>query len=328
MLAVVHFCKLYKHYLIGKPFLVRTDHAALKWLKSFKQPEGQVARWLEELSVFDMDDIEHRPGRKHSNADGLSRGPCPQCKMDHYGEKIRRGKASTTPIDHSNVITRSQAKTETKTTSEDLSSNWLASFNLNTESFKLQQASDPVLSEVASWVRDGVRPKFSQISPSGSDVKFYWSQFESLCVMNDLLVRKLDQNDNIKLQILVPPSLRNDVMTECHSVLTAGHLGIAKTIGNVKKRFLWPGMRKDVQFYVQSCDPCAKFKADRRKRKAGLKDIRVGVPMERVCIDIVGPFPVSSQRNKYDSGDRLLHEVCRDLCHAKSRTLFCGTSTD
>ena len=299
LLAVVHFCKLYKHYLIGKPFIVRTDHAALKWLKSFKQPEGQVARWLEELSVFDMEDIEHRPGRKHSNADGLSRGPCPQCKMDHYGEKIRRGKAATTPIDHSNVITRSQAKTETKTTSEDLSSNWLASFNLNTESFKLQQASDPVLSEVASWVRDGVRPKFSQISPSGSDVKFYWSQFESLCVMNDLLVRKLDQNDNIKLQILVPPSLRNDVMTECHSVLTAGHLGIAKTIGNVKKRFLWPGMRKDVQFYVQSCDPCAKFKADRRKRKAGLKDIRVGVPMERVCIDIVGPFPVSSQGNRY-----------------------------
>ena len=299
LLAVVHFCKLYKHYLIGKPFIVRTDHAALKWLKSFKQPEGQVARWLEELSVFDMDDIEHRPGRKHSNADGLSRGPCPQCKMDHYGEKIRRGKAATTPIDHSNVITRSQAKTETKTTSEDLSSNWLASFNLNTESFKLQQASDPVLSEVASWVRDGVRPKFSQISPSGSDVKFYWSQFESLCVINDLLVRKLDQNDNIKLQILVPPSLRNDVMTECHSVLTAGHLGIAKTIGNVKKRFLWPGMRKDVQFYVQSCDPCAKFKADRRKRKAGLKDIRVGVPMERVCIDIVGPFPVSSQGNRY-----------------------------
>ena len=299
LLAVVHFCKLYKHYLIGKPFLVRTDHAALKWLKSFKQPEGQVARWLEELSVFDMDDIEHRPGRKHSNADGLSRGPCPQCKMDHYGEKIRRGKAATTPIDHSNVITRGQAKTEMKTTSEDLSSNWLASFNLNTESFKLQQASDPVLSEVASWVRDGVRPKFSQISPSGSDVKFYWSQFESLCVMNDLLVRKLDQNDNIKLQILVPPSLRNDVMTECHSVLTAGHLGIAKTIGNVKKRFLWPGMRKDVQFYVQSCDPCAKFKADRRKRKAGLKDIRVGVPMERVCIDIVGPFPVSSQGNRY-----------------------------
>ncbi len=248
--------------MIGKPFIVRTDHAALKWLKSFKQPEGQVARWLEELSVFDMEDIEHRPGRKHSNADGLSRGPCPQCKMDHYGENIRCGRSATAPVDHSNVVTRSQMKTNTKSVNEGMSSNWLASFNLNIDSFKHQQASDPILSEVASWVRNGARPEFNQISPSGSELKFYWSQFDSLGVMNELLVRRLEQQDDVKVQILVPPGLRNDVMTECHSVLTSGHLGRAKTTANVKRRFLWPGMRKDIQLFVQSCDSCAKFKAD------------------------------------------------------------------
>ena len=36
--------------------------------------EGQLARWLEELSQFDMT-IQHRAGCKHSNADGLSRIP-------------------------------------------------------------------------------------------------------------------------------------------------------------------------------------------------------------------------------------------------------------
>ncbi len=303
LLAVVYFCKLYKHYLIGKPFLVRTDHAALKWLKSFKQPEGQVARWLEELSEFDMDDIEHRPGRKHLNADGLSRGPCPQCKMDHFGEKIRRGRSAAPPTDQVNVVTRGQTKTNVNTktngTSQDLSSNWLASFNLNTESFKQEQSSDPILSEVTKWMKDGARPKFSLVSPYGSELKFYWSQFDSLGILNGLLVRRLEQNDNVKVQILVPPSLRNDVMTECHSVLTSGHLGRAKTTSNVKRRFLWPGMRKDIQIFVQSCDSCAKFKVNGQKRKAALKDIRVGIPMERVCIDIVGPFPVSSQGNKY-----------------------------
>ena len=39
---------------------------------SFKNPEGQLARWLEELSQFDMN-ILHRPGKLHSNADGMSR---------------------------------------------------------------------------------------------------------------------------------------------------------------------------------------------------------------------------------------------------------------
>lgn len=36
--------------------------------------EGQLARWLEELSQYDLI-IQHRAGNKHSNADGLSRRP-------------------------------------------------------------------------------------------------------------------------------------------------------------------------------------------------------------------------------------------------------------
>jgi RNase H-like domain found in reverse transcriptase len=32
LLAVVHFLRLFKQYLLGCPFRVRTDHAALSWL--------------------------------------------------------------------------------------------------------------------------------------------------------------------------------------------------------------------------------------------------------------------------------------------------------
>jgi hypothetical protein len=38
----------------------------------FKHPGGQLARWLEELSHYDMK-IVNRPGRRHVNADALSR---------------------------------------------------------------------------------------------------------------------------------------------------------------------------------------------------------------------------------------------------------------
>jgi hypothetical protein len=80
LLAVVTFCRHYRHYLLGRKFLVRTDHGSLVWLTRFKNPEGQLARWLEELQQYDME-ILHREGRKHRNADGLSRipdllGPC------------------------------------------------------------------------------------------------------------------------------------------------------------------------------------------------------------------------------------------------------------
>ena len=63
--------------------VVRTDHSALRWLRSFKDPQGQVARWLEILAEFDFDVI-HRPGLRHGNADALSRIQCKQCGM-HNG---------------------------------------------------------------------------------------------------------------------------------------------------------------------------------------------------------------------------------------------------
>ena len=71
MLALVWAIRYFRPYLYGRPFLARTDHSSLKWLQSFKEPEGQVARWLQILAEFHFT-VEHRPGKKHGNADALS----------------------------------------------------------------------------------------------------------------------------------------------------------------------------------------------------------------------------------------------------------------
>ena len=49
LLPLVFFMKYFRYYLYGRHFIARTDHSALQWIRSFKEPEGQVARWLEEL---------------------------------------------------------------------------------------------------------------------------------------------------------------------------------------------------------------------------------------------------------------------------------------
>ena len=72
LLAVVTFLQHFRPYLIGSLFTIRTDHSALTWLQNFKQPEGQLARWLEKLQEFQFT-IVHHPGRAHANADALSR---------------------------------------------------------------------------------------------------------------------------------------------------------------------------------------------------------------------------------------------------------------
>ena len=78
LLAVVFFVKQFRPYLLGRKFLIRTDHSALTWLRKTPEPIGQQARWCEVLEEFDFD-IQHRPGRLHGNADALSRKPCKQC---------------------------------------------------------------------------------------------------------------------------------------------------------------------------------------------------------------------------------------------------------
>lgn len=72
LLAVLTFVQQFRHYLLGRQFLIRTDHSSLRWLLSFKSPTDQMARWLEVLSQYDFK-IIHRAGRLHVNADFLSR---------------------------------------------------------------------------------------------------------------------------------------------------------------------------------------------------------------------------------------------------------------
>ena len=61
---------------------MRTDHSSLTWLMHFNEPQGQLARWLEELSQYSIV-LKHREGRKHSNADALSRMPAEEGHCRH-----------------------------------------------------------------------------------------------------------------------------------------------------------------------------------------------------------------------------------------------------
>ncbi|GBM66822.1 Retrovirus-related Pol polyprotein from transposon 297 [Araneus ventricosus] len=74
LLAIVKSIEHFHHYLYGRKFLLRTDHASLRWLLNFKEPEGQIARWIQRLQEYDFE-IQNRKGTSHGNADALSRMP-------------------------------------------------------------------------------------------------------------------------------------------------------------------------------------------------------------------------------------------------------------
>jgi len=61
LLAIVTGLKQFRQYLLGRHFVIRTDHAALTWLRRTAEPMPQLARWLTFIKQFDYE-IEHRPG--------------------------------------------------------------------------------------------------------------------------------------------------------------------------------------------------------------------------------------------------------------------------
>ena len=61
--------KRFRQYLLRRRVLVRSDHAALTFLRHAKEPVGQQARWLDFVEQFDIT-VQRRA------ADALSRRPC------------------------------------------------------------------------------------------------------------------------------------------------------------------------------------------------------------------------------------------------------------
>lgn len=93
LLAIRYFIEYFRHYLLGRTFNVRTDHQAIRWLFQLKEPKGRIARWIEILSAYNFS-IEYRSGKKHGNADALSRCPNPRdCQCSDYNslESLRCG---------------------------------------------------------------------------------------------------------------------------------------------------------------------------------------------------------------------------------------------
>ena len=300
LLAAVFFMKQYKHYLYGKKFLLRTDHGALKWLFRFKDPSGQIARWLETLSMFDFD-IEHRPGRQHGNADGLSRVPCRQCGMggSNLVQVLTRSQASRSQQDEP-----CKAQTDGNGVAEshqDQQQNcWVSHFSH--EQLRQYQLDDPVIGKVLNMLEtESTKPSWQEVSKECADFKAYWSLWEILVQKDGVLYKQwlnpIDKTSH--LQLIVPLSLRDHLVQELHGVLTSGHLGRKKTTEKVKSWFYWVGWCADVRKFCETCPQCPKKKPSPRKPRTELKQYLTGEPLERVGLDILGPLPATYKGNRY-----------------------------
>ena len=71
---MIHALNTWKHYLLGTPFIIRTDHQSIKYFMIQTKLSDKQMRWANFLSQFNFH-IAHIAGKNNQVADALSRRP-------------------------------------------------------------------------------------------------------------------------------------------------------------------------------------------------------------------------------------------------------------
>ena len=294
LLAIVWFTEHFRHYLIGRKFLLRTDHGSLRWLFGFKEPEGQMARWLERLSRFTFD-IEHRPGVKHGNSDGMSRIPCEgNCRNCLRGHETAEGRPVVVRAVKQKPRKkrgRTERMRKQKVGSAEPPSGWLTTI-------KAWQEADPVLQLVGTWTE---RPSWAEIARERPEVKYFWSRWSQLRKIDGVwYYRWKEPRGEDRWKVIVPVEGQPTILKEHHDAHIAGHFGMEKTLSRLRQSpYFWPKLRNTVEEWCRRCQVCARTKPANSKAKVPMQTVGAGTTLERVGIGIMGPLPETRHGNRF-----------------------------
>jgi len=267
---VVASLQHFRHYLLGANVVLRTDHHSLKWLRSFKRPEGILARWIETLAEFNYE-VEHRPGRLRCNADAVSRPFCKQCfdkpQRIPWVDELQRADSITEPWSI-------QAIDILPEVSDDV--------------LRQLQDDEPSIGPIKDMIAQGEAHTIDTLRSLPLEARKIWSLRPTVVIQNNLLVRK----DEDRTQLVVPTSLRKRLFSHVHGGPLAVHLGSQRTLAQLKQLYYWPGMGKDVENWYKQCQDCATSKGNPNRPHGKLTKVITGDPMDIVAIDILSGLPL------------------------------------
>lgn len=215
-LSVYFGVRRFSHYLLGRRFVIQTDHKALVTIFGTKKgipamAAGRLQRWSVYLSSFDFV-IEHISGNNNVNADFLSRLPIKIA--DPPEKKVGASYLNFLAPQIDSIIDKKTIKVET--------------------------SKDSVLAKVLNFVRFGWPDdanKFDELKP-------YVSKKNELIIEENVLMWAY--------RVIIPSKLRNRCLADLH----ATHSGMSKMKARARSLFWWPLMDKDIEDISNSCVQC------------------------------------------------------------------------
>ncbi|CAG2209381.1 unnamed protein product [Mytilus edulis] len=186
------------------------------------------------------------------------------------------------------VVTRSQEQ-----------SDWLAKYSV--KEMQGFQKEDQDLKYLHQWKKEGKIPERELCASLSPATRRYWLNWENIELIDGIIYQKwINAKSKLNhLQLIVPQILKKDILVLSHNTPYSGHMGVKKTIEKMKTVFTWYKMSQDITEHIQNCTICNKIKGTGKKPKAPLMDYRVGYPLDRIGIDIIGPLTLTKKKNKF-----------------------------
>ena len=297
LLAILHCCKKWQHYLLGQNINVLTDHKPLVYLSTQPHLSNRQARWLDFLAEYNMH-IEPIKGSTNIVGDAMSRRPDMQVaclviiKNAHIMTvNIQASQHFHTMLcsiyaDHINTCDNNLQDVATATTNQIVPVNALIACTTQEEQI--------LFSKISSFYSTD---KFVEPLINGSQ-KCILAKFGKYIVLNQLVYYL--SNDGRHL-LYIPESaklpdqtvfLRQQLISEAHDTLYSGHFGTHKTLYKLQQQFYWPQIYLDVSDYCKSCISCQRNKPSNRKPLGLLQPMPVAFkPWQTVSMDFIIKLP-------------------------------------
>ena len=157
------------------------------------------------------------------------------------------------------------------------------------------QASDPDIELLYMAKKLGAdKPSKAEIGKQSSAARTYFHDWKRIKFENNrVLYRQWESSDGteIRYQIILPEVFQQALFKNLHDAIHAAHMGRRRTMSKLQKKFYWHRMGEDIQTWIRACPTCQRRKALYKNPKAPMQSHHVGMPNERVAIDIIDHLP-------------------------------------
>ena len=196
-----------------------------------------------------------------------------------------------------NIGPRVDESTSDEPNAEAGASNYSEQYSV--EQFKTLQEGDAELQPLLTWLRNQTAPTKAELQAQSPNTRHLWLCRSQLEMSDGVLYYMWEVDQKQTRLLVVPRSLRTEVLEASHDAKPGGHLGRDKTLAKMRRQFYWYGLGRDVQLHISTCAKCTTSKGAHRHPRAPLQNYQAGAPGDRVHLDILGPFRESEHGNRY-----------------------------